>query len=227
MEALRNPTDAELEANRLGLATEEQARAWSKSWAEENLAHWRKERESEAVAFVFENAGKAETDSTRLSQTTLKVSAATLVRRANVLYKRAETRHLSDKAAEQEAKETAPLRVLLADTEDRAEKRRIQRAIDGYRILNVQRPVPGLGNNLKTLPIANRALRRKMEHDARRDMKHTDLVGNFGRLALHVLSTDQFNTALAERHELGLSKDLEFAGTAALVAEDATEREAA
>ena len=91
----------------------------------------------------------------------------------------------------------------------------------------MQRPVPGLGNKLKTLPIANRALRRKMEHDARRGMAHTDLVDNFGKLSLHVLSTDQFNTALAERHELGLSKDVEFAGTVALVAEHLAEREAA
>lgn len=174
----------------------------------------------------MENAAKKPTDPTRLSQRALKESTGR-TRRANILYKRTETRHLSDKAAEQEAKETAPLRVLLADTDDLAEKRRIQRAIDGYRILNVQRPVPGLGNNLKTLPIANRALHRKMEHDARRGMKHTDLVGNFGRLALHVLEADAFNEVLAERHELGLSKDVKFAGTAALVAEEVVEREAA
>ncbi len=207
MEEIRNPIDAELVMRSLGLLT-------------------RAEAEEGAIACVLENAGKEPTDPTRLPQSVLKLDLG-LTRRANILHKRAATRHLSDKAAEQEAKETEPLRVLLAGTDDLAEKRRIQNAIDGYRILNVQRPVPGLGNNLKTLPIANRALRRKMAHDARRDMKHTDLVGNFGRLALNVLETDAFNKALAERHELGLSKDVKFAGTAALLAEEVAEREAA
>lgn len=204
---MRNPTDAELAMRSLGLLT-------------------RAETEKHAIAFVLENAAKEPTDPERLPQSILKLDLG-LTRRANILHKRAETQQLSYKAAVYEANETGPLRVLLAETDDRAEKRRIQRAIDGYRILNVQRPVPGLGNNLKTLPIANRALRRKMGHDVRRGMKHTDLVGNFGRLALHVLEADAFNKVLAERHELGLSKDVQFAGSAALVAADVTEREAA
>lgn len=186
----------------------------------------RAEAEEQATAFVLENAAKDPTDKTRAPQSVLKLDLG-LTRRANVLHKRAATRHLTDKATEQESTETAPLRVLLAETDDRVEKRTIQRVIDGYRILNVQRPVPGLGNRLKTLPIANRALRRKMAHDARRGMKHTDLVGAFGRLALHVLEADAFNKALAERHELGLSKDVRFAGSAAPVAEEVAEREAA
>jgi len=66
-----------------------------------------------------------------------------------------------------------------------------------------------------------------MKHDARRGMKHADIVGAYGRLALHVPEADAFNKALAGRHELGLSKDVQFAATAALVAEEATEREAA
>ncbi|MGV2114286.1 hypothetical protein ACQZ46_23850 [Agrobacterium salinitolerans] len=181
----------------------------------------------QVIARVFENAARQPNDPDRITQAAFKRADAPLIRRANILHKRAATRHLTDKAAEQEAKETAPLRALLAETDDLAKKRRIQREIDGYRILSVQRPVPGLGNKLKTLPIANRALRRKMNHDARRGMKHADLVGAYGRLALHALSTDDFNSALAGRHELGLSKDVQFAGTAALVAEDATEREAA
>lgn len=186
----------------------------------------RAEAEEQAIAFVLENAAKDQRDKTRAPQSVLKLDLG-LTRRANILHKRAATRHLSDKAAEQEATETAPLHVLLAETEDRAKKREIKRELGGYRIRNVQRPVPGLGNNLKTLPIANRALRRKMAHDARSGMKHTDLVGNFGRLALHVLEADAFNKALAERHELGLSKDVQFAGSAALVAEEVAEREAA
>jgi hypothetical protein len=186
----------------------------------------RAEAEEQAIAFVFENAAKEPTDKTRAPQSVLKLDLR-LTRRANVLHKRATTNHLSEKAAEQEASETAPLRALLAETDDRAKQREIRRELDGYRIRNVMRPVPGLGNNLKTLPIANRALRRKMAHDARRGMQHTDLVGNFGRLALFVLEVESFNKALAARHELGLSKDIRFAGSAALVAEDAAEREAA
>lgn len=207
MEAYTNPTDADLVAKSLGLLT-------------------RAEAEEGAIAYVFENAAKDPADKTRAPQSVLKLDLG-LTRRANILHKRAATSHMSAKAAEQEASETAPLRALLAETDDLAKKRRIQREIDGYRILTVQRPVPGLGNNLKTLPIANRALRRKVTHDARRGMLHADLVGAYGRLAIHVLSADDFNTALAGRHELGLSKDVQFAGTAALVAEDATEREAA
>ncbi len=186
----------------------------------------RAEAEEQAIAFVLENAVKDPADRTRAPQSILKLDLG-LTRRANILHKRAATNHLSAKAAEQEAPETAPLRALLAETDDRAKKREIQRELDGYRIRNVMRPVPGLGNSLKTLPIANRALRRKMSHDVRRGMKHTDLVGNFGRLALHVLEADAFNKALAERHELGLSKDVRFAGTAGIVAEEVTEREAA
>lgn len=207
MEALRNPADAELLGKSLGLLT-------------------RAEAEEGAIAYVFENAAKDPTDPERLSQSVLKLDLG-LTRRANILHKRAATNHMSAKAADQEASETAPLRALLAETDDLAKKRRIQREIDGYRILNVQRPVPGLGNKLKTLPIANRALRRKMAHDVRHGMKHADLVGAYGRLALHVLEADAFNKALAGRHELGLSKDVQFAGTAALVAEDAAVREAA
>lgn len=181
----------------------------------------------QVIARVFENAARQPHDPDHIVQAAFKRADAPLVRRANILHKRAATNHLTAKAIEQEASETAPLRALLAETDDLAKKRRIQREIDGYRILNVQRPVPGLGNNLKTVPIANRALRRKMAHDARRGMKHTDLVGNFGRLALHVLETDAFNKALAERHELGLSKDVQFARTTALVAEEVAVREAA
>lgn len=199
----------------------------SKESFENAMAWWRKDMEARAIASVLENAAKEPTDSTRLSQTALKGSTGPLHRRANILHKRAASNHLSAKAAEQESSETATLRALLAETEDLATKRRIQREIDGYRILNVQRPVPGLGNNLKTLPIANRALRRKMTHDVRGGMKHADLIGAYGRLALHVLSVDDFNTALAGRHELGLNKDVQFAGTAALVAEEVAEREAA
>lgn len=202
MDAYRNPTDYDL-----------------------NILT-RAEAEEQAIAFVFGNAAKEPTDKTRAPQSVLKLDLG-LTRRANILHKRAATNHLSEKAAEQEAPETAPLRALLAKTDDRAKKREIQRELDGYRIRNVMRPVPGLGNNLKTLPIANRALRRKMKHDARRGMQHTDLVGNFGRLALYILEADAFNKALAERHELGLSKDVKFAGTAALVAEETAEREAA
>jgi hypothetical protein len=186
----------------------------------------RKSAEDEAIVNVLANAAKDFTDQTRSTQADFK-RGSDLLRRANILHKRAATRHVTDKAAEQEAKETAPLRALLAETDELAKKRRIQREIDGYRILSVQRPVPGLGNKLKTLPIANRALRRKMAHDVRHGMKHADLVGAYGRLALHVLSTDDFNAALAARHELGLSNDVRFAGTAALVAEDAAVREAA
>jgi hypothetical protein len=186
----------------------------------------RKTAEDEAIVNVLANAAKDATDQTRSAQADFK-RGSELLRRANILHKRAATNHLYAKVAEQEASETAPLRALLAETDDLAKKRRIQREIDGYRILNVQRPVPGLGNKLKTLPIANRALRRKMAHDVRHGMKHADLVGAYGRLALHVLEADAFNKALAGRHELGLSKDVQFAGTAALVAEDATEREAA
>ncbi|MBY5482608.1 hypothetical protein HFO84_35650 [Rhizobium leguminosarum] len=181
----------------------------------------------QVIARTFENAARQPNDPDRIVQGAFKRADAPLIRRANILYKRAATNHLSVMVAEQEASETAPLRALLAETDDLAKKRRIQREIDGYRILNVQRPVPGLGNNLKTLPIANRALRRKMTHDVRRGMKHADLIGSYGRLALHVLSVDDFNPALAGRHELGLSKDVQFAGTAALVAEDAAVREAA
>lgn len=193
---------------------------------ESAMAWWRKDMEDKAIASVLENASKEPTDSTRLSQTYFK-RGGRIHRRANILHKRAATNHMSAKAAEQEASETAPLHALLAETDDLAVKRRIQREIDSYRILNVQRPVPGLGNMLKTLPIANRALRRKMAHDVRRGMKHADLVGAYGRLALHILSADDFNAALAGRHELGLSKDVKFVGTAALVAEDAAVREAA
>ncbi|NKJ77739.1 hypothetical protein [Rhizobium leguminosarum] len=181
----------------------------------------------QVIARTFENAARQPNDPDRIVQAAFKRADAPLIRRANILHKRTAANHLTAKAIEQEVSETAPLRALLAETEDLASKRRIHREIDGYRILSVQRPVPGLGNNLKTLPIANRALRRKMTHDVRRGMKHADLVGAYGRLALHVLSVEDYNTALAGCHELGLSKDVQFAGTAALVAEDATEREAA
>ena len=207
MVEIRNPTDADLVAKSLGLLT-------------------RAEAEEGAIAYVLENAAKDPADKTRAPQSVLKLDLG-LTRRANILHKRAATRHLTDKAAEQEAKETVPLRALLAETDDLAKQRWIQREIHGYRILNVQRPVPRLGNKLKTLPTANRALRRKMAYDVRRGMKHADLVGAYGRLALHILSVDDFNAALAGRHELGLSKDVQFAATAALVAEDAAVREAA
>jgi hypothetical protein len=169
------------------------------------------------IARTFENAARQPNDPDGIGQAAFKRADAPLIRRANILYKRAFTKHLTAKAIEQEHRRRRRYarcspRPMTARSSARSSARLTATGSE-----NVQRPVPGLGNNLKTLPVANRALPRKMTHDARRGLKHTDLVGNFGQLALHVLSVESFNTAPAFRHELGLSKDVQFAATAALV----------
>jgi len=64
---------------------------------ESAMAWWRKDMEDRAIASVLDNASKEPTDTTRLSQSYFKRNDR-IHRRANILHKRAATRHLTNKA---------------------------------------------------------------------------------------------------------------------------------